>query len=223
MLVGLMMHGSGSVRRILAENRSKPAPSLVAGAAVVAVLSLAACSGSSGAPTASTSAGSSASAATPGPVQATTSAAAALPSPAARVRAPEPQQVDGYTYSAATAAAKKKVAALARQNRQVVNAVTVRKVRKGNALLGDLVVISLDRKYVDSEIFRDQLVATMAAGLAGPGAQVTKKVIKKQALAVADGKVNVAAFYRSRKIVVIAGPNPLADLTRFAVAYARAG
>jgi hypothetical protein len=143
-----------------------------------------------------------------------------LPPAAARGPAPSPHPLSGITYSSGSEGMRKKVAALAYQNRQVVNAVTVRSVNRSGRRFGEIGILSLDKKYVKSAIFRAQLVTAIVSGIADPRARVSWPT-GMPGLAVAVGKLNVAAFYQNRKIVVIAATSSIGEVTRLAMSYRR--
>lgn len=145
-----------------------------------------------------------------------------LPPAAPRVASPRPVTLDGVSYAAAGAGARSRAAATARQNRQVVNATTVRSIEVGGRPFGDLMIFSVADRYLGSSLFKRQFATTVVASTAGDGSAPAFKEFSGRTFVTSVGKTNVVAAYAGKTVVAVSSTEDLDSVIELVSRYVKA-
>jgi hypothetical protein len=153
---------------------------------------------------------------------ATPSASRAEPVPS---NAPTPPAVPGYTIAGSDAAALKTFSKVTVRHRAIFDGLTSRRVVKGKAPVGSLVLLGLRPEIVGNTQIEQRLLTGIVAGLSGKGSKPSTQKIGGQTVFIATTKeTNVVAWYRKGVVVcMLANGADTGPTLAFVKAYLAAG
>ena len=178
------------------------------GLAAASILGVAACGGGGGAPAA--------------PAASQTTSASPSPTPPHTAQPGEPAliAVPGYEYTDPSSEAVATAQEFVKGDPLHFKSASAHNVLREGTEIGGIILVQMKPQY-DTPAFRRAAMPAMAAGLAGPGAKVTRETIQNEKVVIAsEGSDVVYIWYHAGALTFVAGNSGMGpDIRNFVEAY----